>query len=246
MNLLAQGLAWILSPQHWQSTPGMPSIAVRLGEHLGYTATAVLIGAMLAIPAGFAIGHTGRGRGAAIVLAGAVRALPTLGLLSLFILLLGIGFVSPVIVLVILAIPPMLAGAYSGLESVDRRTVDAARAMGMTEWQILFRVEVPLSLPLLLGGIRASVLQVIATATVAAYFAGGGLGRYVFGGLQSGDYPQMVAGSILVTILALAVDGILALLQKLSTPAGAPDRIRKQSGGRLHSADWAVPIVKTD
>jgi osmoprotectant transport system permease protein len=234
MTLLLQGFSWIFLPAHWMSTAGLPSIMVRLVEHFAYTGAALFAAAVIAIPLGFAIGHTGRGRTVAIVIAGAARALPTLGLLSLFILLLGIGFISPVIVLAILAIPPLLAGAYAGLESVDRQTIDAARAMGMTEWQILFTVEIPLSMPLLLGGIRASVLQIIATATVAAYFAGGGLGRYVFGGLQSGDYPQMVAGSILVTAMALVVDGVLALVQKFSVPPGASlGTIRNE--GRTHA-----------
>ncbi len=243
MNLLAQGFAWIFSASHWVSTAGMPSIAVRLAEHLDYTVVAVLAAAVLAIPVGFLIGHTGRGRTAAIAIAGAARALPTLGLLSLFILLLGIGFLSPIIVLAILAIPPLLAGAYAGLESVDRGTVDAARAVGMTEWQILLRVEIPLSLPLLLGGIRAGVLQVIATATVAAYFAGGGLGRYVFGGLQSGDYPQMVAGSILVTILALVVDGLLALVQRLSASPGASEADAR-GAGRSPRANHSIERIR--
>jgi len=237
MALLLAGFAWIVDPAHWIDRVGYPSIATRLAEHLAYTGLAILIAAVIAIPAGLAIGHTGRGRTVAVIIAGGARALPTLGLLSLFILLLGIGFASPVVVLAILAVPPLLAGAYSGVEAVDRPAVDAARALGMTEWQILTRVEVPIALPLILGGARSSVLQVIATATVAAYFAGGGLGRYVFGGLQSGDYPQMVAGSALVAALALAVDGALAVIQKLSLPPGVtpggPETGRRGSRGRM-------------
>jgi osmoprotectant transport system permease protein len=118
----------------------------------------------------------------------------------------------------VLAIPPLLAGAYAGLESVDRQTVDAARAIGMTEWQVLGRVEVPLALPLILGGLRSAVLQVIATATVAAYVGLGGLGRYLIDGLAVRDYPQMLAGATVVVVLALLLDGGFAVLQRaLST-----------------------------
>jgi osmoprotectant transport system permease protein len=228
VNLILQGFAWIFDPARWTSVPGHPSIAVRLAEHLAYGGEAILLAAIIALPIGLAIGHTGRGRSVAIVVTNATRALPTLGLLSLFILLLGIGDLPTVVVLAILAIPPLLAGAYSGLESIDQETVDAARAVGMTEWQVLFRIEIPLALPLILGGIRASALQVIGTATVAAYFSGGGLGRYLIDGLASRDYIQMVAGSILVTALALIVDGLLSLIQRFSVLPGA-------SGGTVHT-----------
>ena len=218
MNLILAGFAWIFDPTHWMSTADRPSIPVRLAEHLLYCGEALLLAAVIALPIGLAIGHTGRGRSFGIVAANAMRALPTLGLLSLFILWFGIGEFPTIVVLAILAIPPLLAGAYSGLESVDRQTIDAARALGMTEWQILFGVEIPLAFPLILGGIRASALQVVATATVAAYFFGGGLGRYLIDGLASHDYIQMVAGSILVTTLALVVDGLFALIQRFFIP----------------------------
>lgn len=247
MNLILQGFAWIFDPAKWTSVPGSPSIAVRLAEHLAYGGEALLLAAVIALPIGLAIGHTGRGRSVGIVVANATRALPTLGLLSLFILLLGIGDLPTVVVLAILAIPPLLAGAYSGLESVDRETVDAARAVGMTEWQVLFRVEMPLALPLILGGIRASALQVIATATVAAYFSGGGLGRYLIDGLASHDYIQMVAGSILVTALALIVDALFALIQRFSVlPGVSGGTVRTKRKSRLRSnrpiAQLGIPI----
>ncbi|MGZ8719396.1 MAG: ABC transporter permease [Aeromicrobium sp.] len=147
---------------------------------------------------------------------GAMRALPTLGVLTLMVLYLGIGLIPAIVSLVLLAIPPLLAGAYSGLESVDRRTIDAARAMGMTEWQILVKVEVPLAMSLIVGGFRSATLQVVATATVAAYIGLGGLGRYLIDGLDLSDYPKMLAGSILVIGLALFLDGVFALLQKIA------------------------------
>jgi osmoprotectant transport system permease protein len=206
MNLILQGFAWIFDSVHWTSTANHPSILVRLAEHLTYCGEALLLAAVIALPIGLAIGHTGRGRSFGIVAANAMRALPTLGLLSLFILWLGIGEFPTILVLAILAIPPLLAGAYAGLESVDRQTIDAARALGMTEWQILFGVEIPLAFALILGGIR----------------------RYLIDGLASHDYIQMVAGSILVSSLALVVDAVFALIQKFLMPPGT-------SGGEISS-----------
>jgi osmoprotectant transport system permease protein len=126
----------------------------------------------------------------------------------------GIGLTPAIVSLVVLAIPPLLAGAYAGLESVDRATIDAARAIGMTEWQILFRVEVPLALDLIIGGVRSAVLQVVATATVAAYIGLGGLGRYLIDGIAVRDYGQMLAGSFVIVVLALALDALFALVQR--------------------------------
>jgi osmoprotectant transport system permease protein len=222
VNLFGDALAWIFDPAHW--TAG-PDIAGHLFEHLAVSGLCVLIAVAIALPIGVAIGHTGRGRGAAILIGNVARALPTLGLLSILILLYGIGLLPIVVVLVILAIPPMLAGAYAGVESVDRSTIDAARALGMTEWQIVLRVEIPLALPLLIGGLRATALQVIATLGIASAFAFGGLGIYLINGLAQHDFVQLLAGAILITALALAVDGVLALTQRLVVPRGvAVDR----------------------
>jgi osmoprotectant transport system permease protein len=217
MNLFGDALAWIFDPAHW--TAG-PDVSGHLLEHLGVSGYCVLIAVAIAAPIGIAIGHTGRGRGVAILISNVARALPTLGLLSLLILLFGIGLLPITIVLVILAIPPMLAGAYAGIESVDRQTIDAARALGMTEWQIIFRVEIPLSLPLLIGGLRSTALQVIATLGIASAFAFGGLGIYLINGVATGDYTQLLAGAILITALALVVDGVLALVQRVAVPRG--------------------------
>ncbi|MEO5534534.1 MAG: ABC transporter permease [Pseudolysinimonas sp.] len=222
MNFLLSAFAFIFDPTNWLGDAG---IGARLLAHLGITVVSILIALVLAVPLGLLIGHTGRGRSAVIALTGAARALPTFGVLILFVLI-GINFgaglsLTPVIaVLAVLAVPPLLAGAYSGVEAVDRETVDSARAMGMTEWQILTRVELPLALPLLVGGLRSATLQVIATATIAAYVAQGGLGRYLIEGIQLRDYTRAVVGAILVAALALLVDGILAVVQKLVVPRG--------------------------
>ena len=213
MNLVTATFDWLTDPAHWSGDDG---ITTRLLQHLGYTALTLLIASASAIPLGLWIGHTGRFRSLAIGLSSALRALPTLGVLTLIVLFSGIGLMPPIIALVILAIPPLLAGSYSGLESVDRNTIDAARAMGMTEGQILRKVEIPLAAPLLIGGIRSAALQVIATATVAAYVALGGLGRYLFDGIALRDTPKMLAGAVLVIMIALVFDALFAAIQKLA------------------------------
>jgi osmoprotectant transport system permease protein len=214
MNLFLEALAWMFSPER---LVGESSIPNRLAEHLVYTLVSVLIAAVIAIPAGLLIGHTGRGRQLAIGLSGAARALPSLGLITILALLLGsIEFTPVLIVLVVLAVPSILAGAYAGVEAIDRHTIDAARAMGMTEWQVLIRVELPLGLPLLVGGLRNATLQVVATATLAAYIGLGGLGRYIFSGLSTRSFEVMLGGAILVAVLALLLEGMFALLQRMT------------------------------
>lgn len=212
MSVVSEVGSWLTDNAHWHGDDGFPH---RIVEHIGYTALTVAVASVIALPLGLWIGHTGRLRGLAVSLTGALRALPTLGLVTLMGLWLGIGLTPPIIALVVLAIPPLLAGAYAGLESVDRATIDAARAIGMTEWQVLGKVEVPLALPIIVGGIRSAVLQVVATATIAAYIGLGGLGRYLIDGLAVRDYPQMAAGSVVVVVLALVLDGMFVLLQRL-------------------------------
>ena len=219
MGVVDDTVAWFADGSHWTGDAGVPS---RVVEHIGYSALTVGVAAVVAIPLGLWIGHTGRFRGMAIALTGSLRAMPTLGLLTWFALFIPLGLTAPILALVILAIPPLLAGAYSGLEAVNRQTVDAARAMGMTERQILTRVEVPLALPLIVGGVRSAVLQVVATATVAAFIGLGGLGRYIIDGQAVSDYPRMVSGSILVIALALALDAVFVGLQKFAQGGRAP------------------------
>lgn len=214
MSVVSDTVDWLSASENWSGEAGIPH---RLVQHLGYTGLTILVAAAIAIPIGLWIGHTGRLRGLAVVSSGALRALPTLGVLTYASLFTGIGIKAAIFTLVLLAIPPLLAGAYAGLESVDRQTIDAARAMGMTEWQILTKVEVPLALPLLIGGFRSATLQVVATATVAAFIPGpGGLGRYLIDGLAIRDFAQIVGGSVVVIALALVLDGLFVLLQRLA------------------------------
>lgn len=217
MNLLFEAVAWIADPVHWS---GAGSIPQRIWEHVWVSAVVLLIASAIALPLGAIIGHTGRGREVAVMVSGGLRALPTLGVLTLFGIWVGIGLTAPIIALVILAIPPLLAGAYAGFESVDRHTIDAARAMGMRESQIVGKVETPLGMPIIVGGIRSATLQIIATATLAAYIADDGLGRFIFEGLKTRDYAEMLGGSLLVIALALVVDGGFAIAQRLAVPAG--------------------------
>lgn len=219
-------LAYFLDPANWV---GSASIPARVGEHLWYSLLAVALAAVVAFPLGLIIGHTGKGTTFIVATANVLRALPSLGLMTLLVLLMGLGLFPPVIALVVLAVPPLLAGVYSGVANVSRSTVDAARAMGMTEWQIVWQVELPNAMPLIVAGLRSAVLQVIATATIAAYVNLGGLGRYIFDGLAVTDYGRVLVGAILVTVLALVVDGLLALLGRLVVP-GRKKRGPKAAG----------------
>lgn len=212
MTNILEALQWLLTGEAWAGPGGL---WVRSLEHLSYTLLALGLASAIALPLGLAIGHTRKGRGIAIVATGAARALPTLGLLTLVALFTGIGLTAPMVALVILAAPSVLAGAYAGVESVNQATVDAARAQGMSGWQVLTRVEIPLGLPLILSGLRLAALQIIATATLAAYVGAGGLGRQLFLGLQTYDYSVMLGASLVVILLAILVDAVFGLTQRL-------------------------------
>ena len=233
MNQFAEAFQLLLDPSRWTGTGGY---ALGLRDHLWYTFLAIALASVVAVPAGLYIGHTGRGRNIAVGLSGGLRALPTLGVLVLLGLYFGIGLTGPIVTFAILGIPPLLAGVYAGVLAVDRATIDAARAVGLTEWQILGRVEIPLALPLIISGFRASTLQVISTVTLGAYLGLGGLGPYIFTGLTTRNFPLMLSGAILVTALALVVDGVFAIVQRLVIPRGVvaaagrtPDSARTSS-----------------
>lgn len=215
MNFLQEALDYLLTAGNW---PGRSGLGVRILEHLQYTAVAVGLSALIAIPIGLAIGHTGRGSVLVVTTVNALRALPTLGVLLLAVLLWGLGLLPPTVALTLLGIPPLLAGTYAGIANLDPRITDAARSMGMTERRVLTRVELPLALPLILGGLRTATLQVVATATVAAYASLGGLGRYLIDGIKVRQFSLALVGALLVTALALALDGLLALAVWASAP----------------------------
>jgi osmoprotectant transport system permease protein len=219
MGLFEDALTWLFSPDRLEG-PG--ALTVRIAEHLFYTSISVLIAAAIAIPIGYLIGHTGKGRDVAVAISGAARALPSFGLILFLVLLFGVLRVpiAAVLAFVLLAIPSILAGAYTGIQAIDRHIIDAARAIGMTGWQVLWKVEIPLGLPLLIGGLRNGFLQVVATVTLAAYVNLGGLGYDILQGLPLRRYDQMLGSAIVIMVLALAVDGIFGLIQKSAVPRG--------------------------
>jgi osmoprotectant transport system permease protein len=232
-------LTWLFDPVHWSGPTGIPT---RILEHLGYTALTVLVAAVISVPIGAAIGHTGRGTFLIAGLSNGLRALPELGLLTLLVLLTYVGLLPVVVSLVILALPPILAGTYAGVRNVDRAVVDAARGMGMRGSTVLWKVELPNALPLILGGIRSATLQVIATATIAAYVALGGLGRFVIDGNNAGagspdGYPQMAAGAIVIAVLALVVEGVLEVVQRVAVSPGLRNATTRQRTARI----WRKP-----
>ncbi|MFE6919486.1 ABC transporter permease [Nocardia sp. NPDC057663] len=215
MNLFIDAWHYLSDGANWGGPTG---IEHRLLQHLWYSFLAVALSAVIAVPLGLVIGHTRRGSALLVGFANAMRALPTLGLLTFLVLLLGLGLIPPLLALVTVGIPPLLAGAYAGIATVQADVVDASRAMGMTERQILFRVEVPNALPVMLGGLRSATLQVVATATIAAYVNLGGLGRYIFDGIGLYRYDLVLVGALLVAVLALVLDAILAAAVWASAP----------------------------
>ncbi|GAA1827664.1 ABC transporter permease [Microlunatus capsulatus] len=200
--------SYLLDGANW---PGNGRILDLLLQHLLYTAAGVLLAAVVAIPLGILIGHTGRGSFLVIGLSNAARAIPSLGLLFLAVMLLGTGVGNIVVVLAILALPAILTATAAGIAGADREAVHAGRALGMTERQVVARVEWPLALPLVVSGLRSATLQVVATATVAAFASGGGLGQLLTSGQAQSDYPQMFAGAILIAALAIVLDLLLGL-----------------------------------
>lgn len=242
MNLFADAIRWLLDPAQWTGSYALP---VLFTQHVLYTLVSVLVAAVLAVPAGWLIGHTGRGREVAVAISGAARAIPSFGLLILLVLLFGVLQVpaAALATFVLLAIPSLLAGAYTGIEAIDPRVIDAAKAMGMTPWQVFWKVEFRLGLPLLIGGLRAATLQVIATVTIAGYVNLGGFGYPIIQGIPLGRFDQVLAGALLVAALALIADLLFAIAQRAAVPAGvransgrADDETRSRPRGALRAA----------
>jgi osmoprotectant transport system permease protein len=224
MDLLAGVAGWLTDPVHWQGPAGVPA---RVGEHLALSAAALAIAAALGLVAGAWVGHTGRGTTLVANIANVGRALPTLAVMGLVVPVTAAidnqagFFVYPIVVaLVVLAIPPLLINAYAGIGGVDRDVVEAGRAAGMRDWEVLWRLELPLATPVILTGVRSAAAQVVATATLAAVFGGPGLGRYLVEGYAQLDYPMMWAGVILVGALFALVEVGLALVQRILTSPG--------------------------
>ncbi|WP_369213277.1 ABC transporter permease [Streptomyces flavofungini] len=203
--------AWLVSGEQWTGPDG---IGHRLAEHLQYSLLATLIAAAIALPLGLLIGHTGRGAFLAINLSSFGRALPTVGLVVLVFLASGLSMWPVYIALVALAVPSIVTNTYAGMTAVDPEVRDAARGQGMRAHQVLLQVELPLALPLIMTGLRLALIQVVATATIAAYVSFGGLGRYVFDGLAQRDLVQVLGGAVLVAVVAVVLDLALSGLQR--------------------------------
>lgn len=218
-------LHWLLAPEHWSGENGIP---VRLLQHLELSAAGVALGVLIAIPIGAVVGHTRRGAGIAVSIANLGRAIPSFAVLVLvFIMMLrwwpGIAFgVGPTVVaLTLLAIPPILTNSYVAISGVDADTVESARGMGMRGRQIFRRLELPLAAPVIVTGVRIAAVQVVATATLAALIAGGGLGRYIVDGFAQGDRTMTTAGAVLVALLAIATELVFGFAARLATPRTA-------------------------
>lgn len=225
MSYLNFAWSWVSNPAHWHGPGNIPSLIL---GHLAYTFLPLLVAAVIAIPLGVLIGHTGRGAFAVVNVANAWRSIPTLGLLVLVVITLGFSVLTWLIPLVVLAVPPILVNTYEGVAGVEPELKDAARGMGMTPWQLVRKVEVPVALPLIVLGLRTGAIFTVATATIAAYIGLGGLGRPIIDGYAANDYNEMAGGALLVVLLALLVQVLFVLVRRLVVPAGLRQQARPQ------------------
>ncbi|MDK3257289.1 ABC transporter permease [Blastococcus capsensis] len=229
MNLVQEALRYLNDPYNWTRDGGILDLLV---EHLQISASAVLAAMVLALPVGMLLGHTGRGGGFTVALSNVSRAVPTLALLTIFAVTpIGFGPTATTIALAVFAVPPILTNTYVGFRSVDRDIVEASRAMGMNARQVILRAELPLATPLMMTGVRTAAVQVVATATLAALVAGGGLGRIITLAFAQQNYGAVLAGAILVALLAVLTEAVLAALAWAVTP-----------GPRRR---WPLPRVRT-
>ena len=238
MNPVEATLAWLADASNWTGPAGIPG---RLGEHLALSGISLAVAIVIALPVGIWIGHTGRFASLAVNAANIWRALPSLALIGILLPItqaidpqLGFKVYPTLIAMVVLAVPPILVNTQAGIAGVDRDLVEAARAMGMREGQIVRRMELPLALPAILTGIRSAAVQVVATATLGAIFGSGGLGRYLVDGIAQRDNGMTFGGVVLVAGLALAVEGAFVLVQRL---------IRSPGLRRMEQVSAASPVV---
>jgi osmoprotectant transport system permease protein len=222
MSFLVEVVDWLTAPQHWAGSDGIPN---RIAEHLLLSSVTIIVAVVIALPIGVVFGHLGRGGFVAINIANIGRAMPSLALLALMLpvalsLKLGLGFWPTFIALVPLGIPPVLTNAYVAVRGVDRDVVEAARGMGLRESQVLSRVELPIAAPLIIAGVRNAAVAIVATATLGALVAGGGLGRYLVDGLARQDYPRMFVGAVLVALLSIAVEVAFGAFERVAVSSG--------------------------
>lgn len=222
MDFAQAVLAFLTDPTHWSGSDGVPN---RIAEHLLISALTTLAAVAIALPFGMLAGHTGRGGFIVVNVANLGRALPSLALLALMFplalsLKLGFGFWPTFLALVPLGIPPILTNSYVALRQVDPDVVESARGMGLRERQVLRQVELPIAAPLIIAGVRNAAVAIVATATLGALVAGGGLGRYIVDGIARQDYPRVFVGALLVALLSIAVEITFGAFERLSISAG--------------------------
>jgi osmoprotectant transport system permease protein len=221
VSVVNEVVAWLTDPAQWSGPDGIP---VRTLQHLWYSLLATVLAAAIALPIGVFIGHTGRGALFAVNLTNLGRAIPSLGIIILAFFVAGIGFIPVLVTLTVLAIPPIVTNSYIGVRSVDPDVREAAEGMGMRGRQVLWRVELPVAMPLIMAGIRTSAVQVVATATLAAFVGLGGLGRYLIDGFSQRDLAEVVGGAILVAVLSLVTELALGRVQAMVVSEGLAGR----------------------
>jgi osmoprotectant transport system permease protein len=237
MTIARDVVEWFTDPEQWEGTFGIPH---RTLEHVQISAVSLLAAFALAVPVGVTLGHLRRGGGTAAVIANIGRAVPSFGVLVLMIQFFGIGAGPTFVALVLLAVPPMLTNAYVGVAGVADGVRDAARGMGLTPWQVLWRVELPVASPVLMAGVRTAAVTVVATASLAAVVAWGGLGRFVVDGIAQRDEAQTFGGAILIAALAMVTELFLAGIQRLVVPAP----LRSRTGSVRRAARAAQPELR--
>ncbi len=222
MDFVLAVIAWLAAPEHWTGSDGIPN---RVAEHLLISGLTAIAAVLLALPIGVLFGHSGKGGFIAINVANLGRAMPSLALLALMLpialsLKLGLGFWPTFFALVPLGIPPVLTNSYVAVREVDRDVVEAARGMGLREGQVLRQVELPIAAPLIIAGVRNSAVAIVATATLGALVAGGGLGRYIVDGLARQEYPRLFVGALLVAVLSIIVEVAFSVFERLAVSSG--------------------------
>jgi osmoprotectant transport system permease protein len=224
MDIISQTAVWLTDPAHWQGPDGIPN---RVSEHLLISGLSLAIALLIALPIGVWVGHTGRYSSIAVNAANLGRAMPSIAIIAIVLPITtaidpqaGFRFYPTLIAMVILAVPPILVNAYAGISGVEKELVESARGMGMREREILLLVEIPVALPVIVAGIRLAAVQVVATATLGAIFAFGGLGRYLVDGIAQNDDPMIFAGVALVAALAITTELVFAAFQRLATSPG--------------------------
>jgi len=225
MDLFGEGLAWLANPANW--TDPRNGILLRLWEHLSLSAVALALAVAIGLPLGLWIGHTGRGAGVVIAIANVGRAVPSVGWLGLVfpitLVILGrggLGFIPAVIALTLLGIPPIVTNTFAGMREVDRDLIEAGRGMGMTAGQVVWRVEVPVSLPVILAGVRVSAVQIVATATLATIVGGGTLGAFIIQGIDVRALERVVGAAVLVSLLAIGTEVLFSLIERVVVSPG--------------------------